>query len=42
MVLRRIGAALIQTSGGFRRVRGMRDMPKPYLLKAAKNLLKVR
>ncbi|HEV2038384.1 MAG TPA: IS256 family transposase [Candidatus Eremiobacteraceae bacterium] len=28
MVLRWVGAALVQASGGFRRVRGMRDLPK--------------
>jgi transposase-like protein len=28
MVLRWVGAALLQATGGFRRVRGMRDMPK--------------
>ncbi len=28
MVLRWVGAALLQASGGFRRVRGMRDIPK--------------
>jgi hypothetical protein len=28
MLLRWVGAALLQASGGFRRVRGMRDMPK--------------
>ena len=28
MVLRWVGAALLQASGGFRRVRGMRDLPK--------------
>jgi hypothetical protein len=27
-VLRWVGAALLQASGGFRRVRGMRDIPK--------------
>jgi hypothetical protein len=28
MVLRWVGAALLQATGGFRRVRGMSDMPK--------------
>jgi hypothetical protein len=28
MVLRWVGAALLQVTGGFRRVRGMRDLPK--------------
>jgi hypothetical protein len=28
MLLRWVGAALVQASGGFRRVRRMRDMPK--------------
>jgi len=28
MVLRWVGAALLQASGAFRRVRGMRDIPK--------------
>jgi hypothetical protein len=28
MVLRWVGAALLQASSGFRSVRGMRDMPK--------------
>ena len=28
MVLRWVGAALVQAGGGFRRVRGMRDLPK--------------